>query len=308
MTMDLTKYSPTPYKISTITATGSVNTSIFLDSLFENIQLIDSDNIANDQSIGVVYAEYGSRKSETIHKGHSKKLSVAHRKTDKKKRFDNQVTIVYRFIDSNDKSVTVNSKVFKNGNIQMTGVRYIEQGIIVIDYIIEQLKRIYKIDKNIIGDIDQLENTNYRIRLINCDFRIGLEIKRDKLYKLILANYQVPCTYEPCIYPGVKIQYWWNSENELKNGSCYCREHCNGKGCGTGDGNCKKITIAVFQSGCIIITGGQSIAQIDESYEFICKCICDNLSEIYKVNMILPIEEVKKKIYIKKSTIRGCNL
>jgi TATA-box binding protein (TBP) (component of TFIID and TFIIIB) len=305
--MDLTKYSPTPYKISTITATGSVSTSIFLDALFENIQLID-DTLDPATSIGIVYAEYGSRKSETIHKGHSKKLSVSHRKTEKKKRFDNQVTIVYKFMDINDRTVTVNSKVFKNGNIQMTGLRYIEQGKIVIDFIIEQLKNIYKTHPNIIGDINELDNKDYRIRLINCDFRIGLEIKRDKLYKIILADYQVSCTYEPCIYPGVKIQYWWNSENNLKDGCCYCTNHCNGKGCGTGDGNCKKITIAVFQSGCIIITGGQSIAQIDESYEFICKCISSNLASIFKVNMVLPIEEVKKKkVYIKKSTIRGIN-
>lgn len=301
--MSSLKLNPTPYKISTITATGSVNSNIILDVLFDNVVLASEES-----EHGIVYAEYGSRKSETIHKGYAKKLSVAHRKKEVKKRFDNQVTIVYKLLDKLNNTVTVNSKIFKNGNIQMTGLRYIEQGKIVVDYIIEQLKQIYITHNDIVEDITMLNNKDYRIRLINCDFRIGLEMNRDKLYKLVLSNYKVSCTYEPCIYPGVKIQYWWNCENQYKDGSCYCDTHCIGKGSGIGKGECKKITIAVFQSGCIIITGGQSIAQIDEAYKFICMCIQDNVDAIKKINIQLPVEEVKKKkIYIKKSTIRGTN-
>ena len=44
---------------------------------------------------------------------------------------------------------------------------------------------------------------------------------------------------------------------------------CNGKGNGCGDGDCKKVTIAVFMSGKVIITGGQNKDQINESYRFI---------------------------------------
>ena len=44
---------------------------------------------------------------------------------------------------------------------------------------------------------------------------------------------------------------------------------CNGKGRADGDGNCKKVTIAVFKSGKIIITGGQNIKQLETSYRFI---------------------------------------
>jgi TATA-box binding protein (TBP) (component of TFIID and TFIIIB) len=44
---------------------------------------------------------------------------------------------------------------------------------------------------------------------------------------------------------------------------------CTGKGNGCGDGDCKKVTIAVFKSGKVIITGGQNKDQIIESYRFI---------------------------------------
>jgi TATA-box binding protein (TBP) (component of TFIID and TFIIIB) len=299
--MELPKFEPTPYKISTITATGSINTTISLDILFENLSLI-----TDDMEEGIVYAEFGSRKTETVYKGYTKKL--ANKKTDSKKRFDNQVTIVYKFNDKDNKCVMINSKIFKNGNVQMTGIRNIYQGQGVIDYIISQVKLIHIHKPEVVCNVDELKNTNYSVRLINCDFRTGLEFKRDKLYKIILTDYNISCTYEPCIYPGVKIQYAFNNDNEKRDGCCYCDKYCSGKGCGNGNTQCKKITIAVFQSGCIIITGGQSIEQINEAYAFICNCIRKNISEIYKVNMILPIEDVKKrKVYIKKSSIRGVN-
>ena len=74
-------------------------------------------------------------------------------------------------------------------------------------------------------------------------------------------------TYETCIYPGVNIKYYINTNN--CDGICKCTSICNGKGNGCGDGNCKKVTIAVFKSGKVIITGGQNQEQITESDRFI---------------------------------------
>jgi TATA-box binding protein (TBP) (component of TFIID and TFIIIB) len=292
-------FQPTPYKISTITGTGSMNANISLDVLYENVSVNDN--------LGIVYVEYGNKKSDTIQKGSSKKKKniVDGIAGKTRKRFDNQVTIVYKYLlKDTDTIITVNCKIFKNGNVQMTGLRYIDHGKEIVNYLITLIKNIYEKDKRIVKDIQKLENTNHRIRLINCDFRTGIEIKRDKLYKTILNEYKTICTYEPCIYPGVKVQYWWNKHNTHNDGACYCKQKCDGKGIGIGDGQCKKITIAVFQSGCIIITGGQTLEQIDDSYKFICDCIRNNLDEIEKPKMLLPIIEPKKrKVYIKKSDI-----
>lgn len=275
---------PTPYKISTITATGSVNTAVKLDLLFDNIQLQD-----DEAKGGVVYAEFGSRKTETIHKGHAKKLTVAHRNQEvKKKRFDNQVTLVFRYHEPDLGMVMVNSKIFKNGHVQMTGLKYVEQGRKVVDLVILALRRISKIEPGIVDDISLLRNTDYQVRLINCDFKIGFEIRRDKLHKVVTTQYGVMCTFEPCIYPGCKIQYCYNTSNPWRDGICRCTERCSGKAHGTGNGNCKKITIAVFQSGCIIITGGQTIDQINEAYAFVNACVSDNVEFLYKRPIELP--------------------
>ncbi len=50
---------------------------------------------------------------------------------------------------------------------------------------------------------------------------------------------------------------------------CQCTKRCNGKGTGHGNGECKRITIAIFNSGKIIITGGKTLEQLTLSYKFI---------------------------------------
>jgi TATA-box binding protein (TBP) (component of TFIID and TFIIIB) len=174
----------------------------------------------------------------------------------------------------------------------------------MIDILVDNLKE----NKDIAKSQEQVETVNYKVALINSDFKVDFEIKRDKLYSTIINHYDNKCSFEPCIYPGVKIQYFWNSCNRDKDGVCKCHEDCYiGKGNGHGDGNCKKITIAVFQSGCIIITGAQNTEQIDDAYRFICGVFNKHLDIVKKVslslNVIAPKTEPKTKVILKKSLI-----
>lgn len=272
---------PTPCKISTITATGSVNTVIHLDTFYNNVEVTDD--------IGIVYIEYGHEKNETICRGFNKMTKVSAKKKKKTKRFDNQVTCVVTLNGTN----YANVKVFKNGKIQMTGLKEIDQGKAIIDCVIRNLHDLYSRGfTNVVGTVNALINCDYKIRLINSDFRIGIEIRRDRLNRLIQNSYEVLSSFEPCIYPGVKIQFFWNkTKSGCHDGICTCEGYCGGKGEGCGDGDCKKITVAVFQSGCIIITGAQTIAQIDDAYIFICNVIKNNRDELEKI----PIKPTPRK-------------
>ena len=112
---------------------------------------------------------------------------------------------------------------------------------------------------------------------VNSDFDIGYEINREVLHREII-ELGMYSSYEPCIYPGVNIKYFMNTNNF--NGICDCLEMCNGKGRADGDGDCKKVTIAVFKSGKIIITGGQNTDQLETSYRFI-KNFIDERKELF---------------------------
>jgi hypothetical protein len=91
---------------------------------------------------------------------------------------------------------------------------------------------------------------------------------------MIIIRQRYYSSYESAIYPGVNIKYYYNPAKQ-QTGICNCEGPCDGKG---SQGFCKKITIAVFKSGKIIITGGNSMVHIHTAYEFITRFAKENPS------------------------------
>jgi TATA-box binding protein (TBP) (component of TFIID and TFIIIB) len=264
-----------PYRISTITATGALGSSVNLDKLYSNIDL--------DNSPDVLFVEYG-KKINSRHANDQERKKICDKLEKKSKRFDNQVTVLRK---DADKDIYISTKIFKNGNVQMTGVRSDQRGLENIGVIHGIVAGAYEKDSNVVDDIKALKPSAYAVRLINSDFKIGFPLRRDVLYKIMMSSYKNNCSYEPCIYPGVKIQYFYNKEASVKNGVCSCSVPCIvGKKCGCGDRQCKKVTIAVFQSGSVIITGAQYIDQIDEVYAYIHDILVTHESKIKKVVLV----------------------
>jgi TATA-box binding protein (TBP) (component of TFIID and TFIIIB) len=270
------------------------------EQIDKNIILDENELCQNKSKIEseIFYVEYGSTKNVLQYKGENikkkrKKNIESNPNTDnlneveyKIKRFDNQATL---FI--NHKGKYINLKVFKNGNLQMTGLQGIDDGKCIADICINIIKEIYhNKDKNIIENYEHLQNTNYSVILINSDFKVNIYIKRSILNSILINNYGNISSFESCIYQGVKLQYYCNTymENHKHNGNCHCfngNKLCNGKGKGNNEGDCKKITICIFQSGCIIITGSQKIEQLEECYNYIVNVIRENFNDV-KLKMI----------------------
>ena len=229
-------------RISTITSVLKLSDIIDLETIYKQLPI--SENY-------IPYIEYGC---DNIPRGFSEKSLIKKRKKKKKKIFYNQATI---HVIHDDKIMNV--KLFNNGRIQITGLKNENQAIKLINKLIQYFK-----DFEVISDYTELIED--KVVLINSDFDLGFEINREKLNYEIIKN-DIYSSYEPCIYPGVNIKYFINNNNTC--GICECETICNGKGNGCGDGNCKKVTIAVFKSGKVIITGGQNQEQITESYRFI---------------------------------------
>jgi TATA-box binding protein (TBP) (component of TFIID and TFIIIB) len=278
----------TPFKISTITATGSLTDeklNIDIDTLFDAVSI---DPLCAE---GVLYAEFGKKK-----KGVSKKMAKRIVVVKNYKKFDNQLTLEYKIKMDEFHFTILNCKIFNNGNVQMTGVKYIEQG----EVFLERIRDIIMGSPEMVCDKTRIKACNYQVRMINCDYKFGFSIKRDCLFNILINKYQNVCSFEPCIYPGVKIQYMWKHGNV--NGICKCPELC---AINKRNSICKKITIAVFQSGCVIITGAQSIDQINEAYDWINAIILSNKENIEKkiVPIPVPSQGDKRKMLIPKSRI-----
>ena len=243
-------------RVSTMTIISNIGSNIILDGLFKNLETDDN----------IKYIEYGK-----LNKGVNTKKQRKPRKNVEKKYFYNQVTLHVEL----DK--IINLKIFNNGKLQMTGVKNKTQADSVIDILISKLSSID--NKSDILDNFDLKKKDFKIVLINSDFNIRFKINREILHRIVSSNGYYS-SYEPSIYPGVNIKYYYN--HLYNDGICKCTGACSGKGNGHGESDCKKITVAIFKSGKIIITGGQNKGQIVIAYNFI-KDFIHNDPESYKL-------------------------
>ena len=231
-------------RISTMTQIAEISSKINLNNLYKYLEPTDT----------IRYLSFGSELS----KGEITKKIKKPRKDKEKKFFYNQITIHIFF------EKIVNVKIFNNGRIQMTGLKSSEQGKEVIKIFLEEVNKLSEEYKKEIYEVSNPKFTWIKTVLINSDFDLHYKVDREALHRSIIDEGYYS-SFEPCIYPGVNIKYYYNKFKE-NNGICDCEKMCNGKG---KDNTCKKITIAVFNSGKIIITGGNSMEHIEIAYNFI---------------------------------------
>ena len=290
---EIVDVTPTAYRVSTITCNGSLGTSVNLNMLFAHVRLTE-----DNEDKRFVWVEFGQEKNRGTYPK-KRRPNVYGRKS-----FDNQVTLVYRFREG----YAPNIKVFRNGNIQMTGIRCPEDGHSIIDSIASEVRYIATEvpDAVDITSMDTMNPGDFKIRMINSDFSFAFRIRRKDLHTLLISSqYNTISSFQPGTYPGVKIQYFWNMNSRNRCGRCECPKPCHGRGdnatpviapqlmavAGAApvvpENQCKKVTISVFESGKILITGATSYAQIDEAYGYIVKVIQDNIGRIRKQSIPL---------------------
>jgi hypothetical protein len=114
-----------------------------------------------------------------------------------------------------------------------------------------------------------LQIDRFSVQLLNSDYKMNALVRRDELHKILVNHYKLFSTLETTIYQGINTKYYYNEKVEKKDGICWCERVCNGQGDGKELGNCKRITIAIFQTGSVIITGARNHNQLNEAYEYI---------------------------------------
>jgi TATA-box binding protein (TBP) (component of TFIID and TFIIIB) len=251
-----------PIRISTMTQVASLTTKIDLRELFASLPKDGTDVLT--------YAIHGYEA-----KGDSgKKKKVMGDETvggkTRKRYFFNQVTLHVQV------GKQINMKVFNNGGIQMTGLRSETQGSDAIACMVAYVKSLdAEVQQNIFVDSVSPVCESSRMVMINSDFDLKMMVDREKLHRHVVSAGHYS-SYSPEIYPGVNIKYYYNLAKQ-QTGICNCDGVCDGKG---HNGACKKVTVAVFRSGKVIITGGQHMDQIHTAHEFICGFVKEREEDI----------------------------
>lgn len=292
---DLTYIAPTltfsSLRISTITTTAQLGTKILRDSLFAQIPIMAYWDL-ND---GILKMEHGGSTKGTCFK------DIMQKPKDTKKGFYNQTTLVIRREVAPLNWKEINVKLFKNGGIQMTGVRSLEMASEALHWLVN-----YLVTNCTASPIFETIPTIHKeeVQMVNTDFSIGAKVRRDMLHRILLDTYRLNSSYESAIYQGVKTKYFYNAQRPVGNppGICPCPKLCKGTGDGSKIGECKKITISPFQTGQVIITGARTMDQINEAYEFIKTVFTTHAEEVLRKQYVLPTPAIETKP--KKSSAR----
>jgi TATA-box binding protein (TBP) (component of TFIID and TFIIIB) len=260
-------FNKSPLRISTLTMTADWGSPINLDMLFEQLPA---------QFIPIWYPGEGILKFE--HKtnvlGASHKDLFTNRKITTKS-FFNQSTLVIRR-PFGDGWKEMNMKVFANGGIQMTGLPSQDFAVESLHWMLDVIKSLPKVPFSKEPSLQKI--CTY---LINTDYSLDHEINQDALQRILVEEYNLFSMFEKTIYQGVNAKYFYNTEpDRVANGICSCTKSCDGKGSGCGDGECKRITLSIFRTGSIIITGGRTMKQIEAAYEFINKIFEKHAAEV----------------------------
>lgn len=186
------------------------------------------------------------------------------KKVNKRKHFFNQSTMEIKPLVNN----VINFKLFKNGSGQMTGCKNSEDVNFVSEILVNKLKETYYDGSDeviVVQNKDEICLSDFKIVMINSNFKIPYEINREALYNLLLKD-SVMCSYEPCIHACVNIKYI----------------HEDGK----------TVSIFVFQSGSIIITGANNIDHISCAHKYIMKILKKNRKKIVKKDLKKLLEKM----------------
>jgi TATA-box binding protein (TBP) (component of TFIID and TFIIIB) len=261
----------TPLRISTLVTTGHLGSTINLDKLFDQFVAYAIPIGYPDE--GFLKIEYGEKAM-----GYSSRDVLSKRKVSKNSFFNQSTLVVRKKKEDNSGFKEVNIKLFANGGFQMTGITSERYSRNVLSWIID-----------IFNNLPEKLSTKdflvqkFSVQLLNSDYKMNALVRRDELHKILVNQYKLFSTLETTIYQGINTKYYYNEKSTQKNGICWCERPCSGQGDGKELGNCKRITIAIFQTGSVIITGARNHEQLDESYEFINKIIKNHTREVLKV-------------------------
>ena len=236
---------------------------------------------------GIIKIEFGQQQKGICME------DILHTTTKTKKRFVNQSSLVFRLQleggedDEGYKFKETNIKLFINGGFQMTGISSEEMAR-------ASLTRLIALTRGcgIWSDDDAVCIKAFNVCMMNSDYNVGKAIRRDRLYRILVEEYGLQCSYEPMRYQGVNTKFYWNAARpaDAPPGICPCPEACKGDGGGYAIGECKKITISPFRTGSVIITGAKDYKQLGDAYDFINGVLHANAESVLRDEPVL--EEV----------------
>jgi len=264
---------PEGINISTMCASCKINTKLNINNIEKYLIINDNDIIAKKISNEKIETLLPLKKKKKRHN------ILNHSQDNNKNYFYNQITIIIRVTSGSyiqlDKEPRINMKLFKNGSIQMSGCKSVNNINIALNKIINKMKALETSEFPFFESIDTLKISDFKMDMINSNYKINMQIDRTKLHNL-LTKKKIRSTYEQCIKACVIIKI---SNQTLANNLVTIN---------------KDISIFIFQKGNIIINSAKSKEQIINSYNYI-----NNILNTHKDDIIKKDDQIENDIIFK---------
>ena len=252
---------PKGVSISTMCAKCKLGTELNIDLIKNHMNLSFDD---------ILTVKINNENMRTIMEEKKKKRRTKRKVKVSNNPFYNQITVVVRINEGSFTNIhdepKINLKLFKNGSIQISGLKNIEfanRALNKLIYCLSQVKA--KIINNTITEYKFVENisklgiNNFEIYMINSNYMVNLMIDRSKLYSLLLMK-KIKTSYEKCVRACVNIKYVPPIHNEEE----------------------KDVSVFIFEKGNIIITGARNFYHVIDTYEYINNILLNHIDDIIK--------------------------
>ena len=214
------------------------------------------------------------------------KKDITSYRCKKKSAFYNCFVVILR-IKINNIFKEIHVKVFNTGKLEIPGIQCNESLEITLNLLIKILSPLVISPKKITYLKDKSETV-----LINSNFNCGYFINREKLFDILKLKYGINSAFDPCSYPGIQSEFYYNYSLEKQNGKQ------------TSDENNKtiKVSFMIFRTGSVLIVGKCPENILEEIYLYL-----KNLLQIEYLNIRENTDHVpntnneKSKVPRKKS-------
>jgi len=177
--------------------------------------------------------------------GLSKKDIISYR-CKKKGAFYNCFVLIIR-VKFNGKFKEIHVKIFNTGKLEIPGIQN-------DDLLIQTLAILIETIKQYVSDDLTYDNKKTETVLINSNFKCGYFIDRERLFDIIKSQYNINSSYDPCSYPGIQCEFYYDSSIAIQTGKKPISN------------TFTKVSFMIFRTGSVLIVG---------------KCTEDILNNIY---------------------------
>jgi hypothetical protein len=180
----------------------------------------------------------------------------------------------------------IHIKVFNTGKLEIPGIQ--KDGLLKssINLLIDILRQIT--DNKEINYLEASESTV----LINSNFNCGFYIDREKLFNILRFNYGINSCYDPCSYPGIQCEFYYNKEKIENDGKQEFKQEKT-------ENNILKISFMIFRTGSVLIVGKCNEEILNYIYKFIKELLAKEFlniaTEVLINNNLQKYKKAKKK-------------